>query len=236
MEHADSDTEEGAPASVFVVDDDPSVRRALSRLFRAAGWNIETFSSAREFMDRLPHPGTGCIVLDVRMPGMTGPELHELLSEGGFTFPVVFLTAHSDVPTGISAMKRGAVDFLLKPVDDAVLLRTVSEALSRHAAACARQREREEIGALLASLSNREREVMEHVVRGRLNKQIAADMGISLKTVKVHRGRVMAKMKVRSVAELVHILDFAALSDAIPEAPGASTARIFPVSRGAKVP
>lgn len=125
---------------------------------------------------------------------MTGPELHDLLSDRGFTFPVVFLTAHGDVPTGVRAMKKGAVDFLQKPVDDAVLLETVRDAISRHATARVRQRECEEILARLSRLSAREREVMDHVIRGRLNKQIAADMSISLRTVKVHRGRVMAKM------------------------------------------
>jgi len=216
MEERTSSPEDGSSASVFVIDDDSSVRRALARLFRSAGWNIETFSSAREFIERLPHPGAGCIVLDVSMPGMTGPELHDLLTDGGFTFPVVFLTAHGDVPTGINAMKKGAVDFLLKPVDDAVLLETVKGAISRHAAARVRQRECEEILARLSSLSSREREVMDHVVRGRLNKQIAGDMNISLKTVKVHRGRAMAKMKVRSVAELVHACEFAGIKPLAP--------------------
>ena len=192
------------------------MRRALARLFQSAGWNVETYSSAREFIERLPDSGTGCIVLDVRMPDMTGPELHDLLADGGFTFPVVFLTAHGDVPTGINAMKKGAVDFLLKPVDDAVLLETVKGAIARHAAARVRQRECEEILARLSSLSSREREVMDHVVRGRLNKQIAGDMNISLKTVKVHRGRAMAKMKVRSVAELVHACEFAGIKPLAP--------------------
>lgn len=210
--------EDGSPASVFVIDDDPSVRRALGRLFRAAGWNVETFASAREFIERLPQPGAGCIVLDVRMPDMTGPELHNLLSDGGFTFPVVFLTAHGDVPTGVNAMKKGAVDFLLKPVDDAVLLATVRDAISHHAAARVRAQECGEIMTRLSSLSPREREVMDHVVRGRMNKQIAADMRISLKTVKVHRGRVMAKMEVRTVADLVHACEFAGIKPRLPAA------------------
>jgi FixJ family two-component response regulator len=219
MDASTSSPEDGSPATVFVIDDDPSVRRALARVFKAAGWNIETYSSAREFIERLPPPGAGCIVLDVSMPGMTGPELHELLSDRGFTFPVVFLTAHGDVHTGVNAMKKGAVDFLLKPVDDAVLLETVRDAISRHAVARVQQREREDIMARVSSLSSREREVMNHVVRGRLNKQIAADMGISLKTVKVHRGRVMAKMKVRSVAELVHACEFAGIKPLPPRNP-----------------
>ena len=186
------------------------------RLFRAAGWNVETFSSAHDFIERLPPSGTGCIVLDVSMPGMTGPELHDLLADGGFTFPVVFLTAHGDVPTGVNAMKKGAVDFLLKPVDDAVLLKAVKDAISRHAAARVRQRECEEIMARVSSLSPREREVMDHVIRGRMNKEIAADLGIAHRTVKVHRGRVMAKMRVRSVAKLVHDCEFAGIKPLDP--------------------
>jgi FixJ family two-component response regulator len=203
--------EDGVSASVFVIDDDASVRRALARLFQSAGWNIEAFPSAREFLDRMPSPGTGCIVLDVNMPGMTGPELHDLLVDKGLTFPVVFLTERDDVPTGVKAMKKGAIDYLLKPVDDGLLLGAVRDALSRHAQARARQRESEEIVARVSSLSQREREVMDHVVRGRLNKQIAADLGIAIQTVKSHRGRVMEKMKVRSVAQLVHACESAGI-------------------------
>jgi len=203
-------------ASVFVIDDDPSVLRALARLFGSAGWNTEGFSSAREFIDRMPSPGTGCIVLDVNMRGMTGPELHDLLADRGFTFPVVFLTEHADVPTGIKAMKKGAVDFLLKPADDAVLLKAVKDAISRHAAARARQQECEVIMARISSLSPRERQVMEHILRGCMNKEIAADLGIAERTVKVHRGRVMAKMRVRSVAKLVHDCEFAGIKPLDP--------------------
>lgn len=192
---------------VFVVDDDPSVRGALARLLRSAGWSVEAFASAEEFLARLPYSGTACVVLDVRMPDMTGPELHGRLAEKRHPLPVVFLTGHGDVPMGVQAMKNGAVDFLLKPVDDDVLLEAIHSAIERHASQRARERELRDIETRLARLSPREREVMEHVFRGRRNKQIAADLGIAEKTVKAHRGQVMQKMEVRSVAELVRILE-----------------------------
>ena len=193
--------------TVFVIDDDASVRRSLARLLRAAGWNVEAFSGAGEFLQREPRPGAGCVVLDVRMPEISGPQLQSRMRETGLSLPIVFLTGHGDVPTSVQAMKRGAVDFLLKPVDSEELLRTVAQALERHAAGLARQREREHIRECMAQLTTREREVLESVIRGFRNKQIAAALGISEKTVKVHRGRVMQKMGVRSVAELVHLCE-----------------------------
>jgi FixJ family two-component response regulator len=201
----------GAQATVFVVDDDASVRRALARLIRSAGWNVEAFASAKAFLERMPHSETGCVVLDVRMPDMTGPELYDRLSERGHPFSVVFLTGHGEVPTSVQAMKKGAVDFLLKPVDDAILLQAIRVAVERHAAERAKEAQRQEIRARLARLSPREREVMEHVILGRMNKRIAADLGISEKTVKAHRGQVMEKMAVRSVAELVRICEAAGI-------------------------
>jgi len=194
-------------ATVFVIDDERSVRHALSRLLRSAGHRVETFASAEEFLKREPHAGVGCLVLDVRMPGMTGPELFDRMSEKGLSMPVVFLTGHGDVPTSVRAMKKGAVDFLLKPADDEALLQAIHRAVGRHASEQAQERARQGIQACLRRLSPREREVMECVIRGRLNKQIAADLGISEKTVKVHRGRVMAKMQVGSVAELVRLCE-----------------------------
>jgi len=198
-------------ARVFIVDDDPRVRRALGRLFRAAGRETEAFASAREFLERLPYAGSGCVVLDVNMPEMTGPQLHELMAQQGVGLSIVFLTGQGDVPTGVEAMKRGAVDFLTKPVDDETLLRAVEEAIARHAASDARRKAREAIAARLALLSERERQVMHHVIRGRLNKQIAAELQIALKTVKVHRGRVMEKMACASVAELVQACQLAGI-------------------------
>ena len=198
-------------ATVFVVDDDMAVRRSLARLLRSAGLNVETFPSAREFLDRLPSARTGCIVLDVRMPGMTGPELFDQMAGKGLSLPVVFLTGHGDVPMSVQAMKKGAVDFLLKPVDDEALLHAIRQAVARHVSQQAREQERQSLEGRLRRLSAREREVMEYVIRGDLNKQIAADLGISEATVKVHRGRVMAKMEAGSVAELVRLCEAAGI-------------------------
>jgi FixJ family two-component response regulator len=196
---------------VFIVDDVAEVRRSLERLIRSAGLNAETFPSAQVFLERAPYAGTGCVILDVRMPGMNGPALHEQLGQLGIDLPVVYLTGYGDVPTSVKAMKDGAVDFLLKPVGDEEMLATISRALARHAAQRAREHERSQSGARLARLSAREREVMECVIAGRLNKQIAYDLGISEKTVKAHRGRVMEKVEVRSVAELVRLCEAAGI-------------------------
>jgi FixJ family two-component response regulator len=199
-------------ATVFVVDDDEAVRSSLARLIRVAGWKVETYASAREFLARVAFSGTGCVLLDVQMPGVSGPQLHESMYQRGLTLPVVFLTGHGDVPTGVQAMKRGAVDFLLKPLDEEELLAAISQAMERHAREQDRQREWQGVAERLGRLSAREREVMERVIRGSLNKQIAAELGIAEKTVKVHRGRVMDKMEVRSVAELVHLWETAGLA------------------------
>lgn len=202
---------ESSTPVVCVVDDDPSVRRGLSRLILSAGWVAETFSSASEFMERLPSPDTTCVLLDIQMPGLTGAQLHEWMVGRGISCPVVFLTGHGDVPISVQAMKRGAVDFLLKPVDDDVLLDAVRHAIDLHLTEQSREKRVDEIKERHACLTAREREVMEHVVRGRLNKQIAAALGISEKTVKVHRARAMEKMGVRSVAALVHTCNAASI-------------------------
>lgn len=191
------------PATVFVVDDDANVRRGLDRLLRAAGWQVRIFSSAQEFLDGYSSPGSGCVVLDVRMPEIDGPQLQARLAHRGVTLPIVFLTAWADVPTSVQVMKRGAVDFLLKPVDESVLLGAIRAGLDRYEVEQAKRCERERVLGLLERLSVREREVLDRVVRGRLNKQIAIDLSISEKTVKVHRAHGMEKMEVRSVAELV---------------------------------
>lgn len=197
--------------TVYVVDDDASVRQSLMRLIRSAGWNVETFCDAREFLGRaVESAAPGCLVLDVNMPEMSGPDLHDWLREQGGTLPVVFLTGHGDVPTSVQAMKNGAVDFLLKPVDGEMLLRAIEQAVQRHAIAQTQALERQAIEARLARLSSREHEVMEYVIKGYLNKQIAAELGIAEKTVKVHRSRIMEKVEVGSVAELVHLCDSAA--------------------------
>jgi FixJ family two-component response regulator len=207
---------------VFIVDDSAEVRRSLERLVKSVRLRAETFACAQAFLERASYAGTGCVILDVRMPGMNGPEMHDRLAQLGIDLPVVYLTGHGDVPTGVKAMKDGAVDFLLKPVEDQVLLATVSQALTRHAAQRKLARERDQCNARLGRLSAREREVMELVIAGRLNKQIAYDLGISEKTVKAHRGRVMEKVDVRSVAELVRVCEAAGIR---PRSSGAQPSR-----------
>lgn len=189
---------------VFLIDDDVSVLRALSRLLRSAGWDTECFESARAFLERPAYTDVGCIVLDLWMPDMTGRELQDLLQERHTLLPIAFLSGQGDVPASVSAMKHGAVDFLLKPVDSAALIEVVGGAMERHARNLRDAHDVAVISTRLSRLSTREREVLEQVLTGRLNKQIAGELGIAEKTVKVHRGRLMAKMQVRSVAELVH--------------------------------
>lgn len=201
-----ADTEQ---VTVFVIDDDASVRRSLRRLLRLSGYAVEEFASAADFLGREKPSGAGCVVLDVRMPHMSGPQLFDEMARGGYSLPVVFLTAHGDVPTSVHAMKDGAVDFLLKPVDADSLLTAIRSAIARHGAALAAEKQSAVIHARLGKLSRREREVMEHVVRGEPNKRIATELGISEKTVKVHRHRVMEKMEAGSLAELVRLADAA---------------------------
>jgi FixJ family two-component response regulator/signal transduction histidine kinase len=190
---------------VCVVDDDAAVRSSLARLLAAQGWPVVSYAAAEEFLERQPLATVGCIVLDYQMPGMSGLELQQRLAGNGAAPPVVFLTGHGDLAAGVHAMKLGAVDFLVKPPDAQVLYEAVRKALARHSAERARTRSRDASLERLGRLSAREREVMVHVVRGRLNKQIAADLDIALQTVKQHRGRVMEKLQVRSVAELVQV-------------------------------
>jgi FixJ family two-component response regulator len=190
---------------VFVVDDDPAVRTSMERLIRSVGWKAETFPSADAFLERLPSAGTCCLLLDVHMPGTSGTGLQDMMCAQDADLPVVFLTGQADVPTCAASMKKGAVDFLLKPVDDELLLDALRRGLERHAAQCEHAARRDGVQSRVVSLSPRERQVMDGVLCGRLNKQIAGDMQISEKTVKVHRARVMEKMGVRSVAELVSL-------------------------------
>ena len=188
---------------VFVVDDEEPVRRSLSRLLRSAGFASETFPSADAFLAREPFEGVGCLVLDLRMRGTTGMDLQRQLESAGRRLPIVFLTGHGDIPTSVEAMKLGAVDFLTKPVDDERLLAAVRQALARCAQDLEARRMAEAIRSRLKTLTQREFEVMRGVIAGLLNKQIAARLGVVEKTVKVHRGQVMHKMGVPSVAELV---------------------------------
>jgi FixJ family two-component response regulator len=196
---------------VFVVDDDPAVRKSLSRLLRSAGFEALTFESPEEFLRNLKPDAAGCAILDLSMPGLDGLALQRELAARGSDLPVVFLTGHGDIPKSVQAMKSGAMDFLTKPVDGDILLGAVRRALELDRAGRKARQELAAIEARLAALTPREREVLEGVVAGKLNKQIAGDLGIVEKTVKVHRHRVMEKMGASSLAELVHTLDRAGL-------------------------
>ena len=192
---------------VFVIDDDELVRRALSRLLRSAGLQVQTFPSAKAFLDATPLDRPACLVLDLQLPGPSGLELQAALIRAGRDIPIVFVTGHGDVPSSVRAMKSGAVDFLQKPFDGQELLDCVTRALSRSREQRAERAERAVLRERHATLTSREREVLKLVVTGRLNKQIAGDLGVAEKTVKVHRGRVMAKMQAGSVAELVRMVE-----------------------------
>src|SRR6478609_6729571 len=186
---------------VFVVDDDVSVRESLEMLICSAGWQAETFVSAEDFLARLPIEGPCCIVLDLSLPNLNGLDLQQRIAGTGM--PVVFITGYGDVPTTVQAMKAGAVEFLTKPFADDVMLRAIEQALERSRHALAREAELRTLRNAHALLTQRERQVMALVTRGMLNKQIAIELGISEITVKAHRGRVMRKMHVSSLADLV---------------------------------
>jgi len=190
---------------VYIVDDDPSLRTALGRLLRASGHRVEAFATAGEFLASPRGDGPACLVLDVQMPGPSGLDLQEALAARGGELPIIFLTGHGDVPMTARAMKAGAVDFLTKPVQRRELLDAIRRALARHVQARTDRAERQALEARLATLTPREREVFALVVKGLLNKQIAAELRISEPTVKVHRGRVMRKMQADSLAELVRV-------------------------------
>lgn len=194
-------------ATIYVIDDEPDVCAGLSRLLRSVGWSVVTCTSAQAFLDQVPERGVGCILLDINMPDITGPQLHERLRVLGVGFPVIYLTGEGNVPLSVQAMKRGAADFLEKPIDAEQLLAAIDTAVAQHRGQQAQDTRMGEWKTRLGKLSAREREVMDHVIAGRLNKQIAADLGIAEKTVKVHRGRVMSKIGVRSLAQLVHLCD-----------------------------
>ena len=199
-------SEPDAP-TVFIVDDEAPVRKALSRLLRAAGFVVAAFASPGEFLAQHDLHKPGCLVLDLMMPGINGMELQRALARKGSVLPIIFLTGHGDIPKSVQAMKSGALDFLTKPVNDENLLASIRAAIKRDSVARREQAELFEIRARLASLTPREQEVLDHVVTGKLNKQIADDLGVVEKTIKVHRARVMAKMKIQSVAELVRLVE-----------------------------
>jgi FixJ family two-component response regulator len=192
-------------AIVYVVDDDASIRKALSRLIRIAGLDVETFPTGRAFLDRPFTERPACLVLDVRLPGPSGLDLQAELARGGRDIPIVFITGHGDVRTSVLAMKSGAVDFLQKPFKAKEVLACIHGALVRSREQHVEHAENAELARRLATLTAREREVLMLVVTGKLNKQIASDLSIAEKTIKVHRGRVMQKMQASSVADLIRM-------------------------------
>ena len=202
---------------VFVVDDDPSVRKSLTRVMTRAGYTVQTFASARDFMARAPSEGPCCVVLDVRMPGLTGLDLQEALGGTGRPIPIVFITGHGDISMSVRAMKAGAVDFLTKPFDVASLLAAIERAVAKDVKDRGEEGRTADVLARVRRLTPRETEVFALVVTGMLNKQIAGKLGIGEKTVKVHRARVMEKMQAGSVAELVRLADRAGV--VVPASP-----------------
>ena len=197
------------PATICVIDDDPAVRTAVARLLQSEGYVVQRYASATEFLEARESKGFGpvCVVSDLSMPGLSGLDLQNALAASDTEYAIVFITGHGSIPSTVEAMKKGAVDFLTKPFGDAELLRAVHDAVEKLRCICTRLNELRSTSRRLAVLTPREREVLQHVVAGRLNKQIAADLGTVEKTIKVHRARVMEKMEVHSVAELVRLCE-----------------------------
>ncbi len=192
------------PGLVHVIDDDASFRTAVERRLKLAGYDVETYSSAQQLLDRLPDAETpGCILLDVQMPGLSGLELQSRLIERGSTMPIVFVTGYADTPTTVWAIKAGAEDFLTKPASSERLIDAIERAMARYEAARHQRSEFNSLRGLIATLTPRERQVFNLIVRGKINKQIAFELGTTERTVKAHRHQVMEKMQVHSLAELV---------------------------------
>jgi RNA polymerase sigma factor (sigma-70 family) len=193
---------------VHVVDDDASFRTAIERRLKKAGYEVATYPSAQHLLDRLPNEsGPGCVLLDVRIPGLSGPELQSRLSELGSTLPIVFLTGYADVPTTVRAIKAGADDFLTKPVTSGQLLRAIQRAMAHHEEIRDTKSKLDIVRAHIAALTPREHQVFELVVRGKTNKEVAKALGATERTIKAHRHRVMEKMQVQSLAELVSLAE-----------------------------
>ena len=200
--------------TVFVIDDDASIRRAVARLLKSAGHQVEAFGSAEEFLRRPHYDGPGCLILDVKMPGQSGLDLQEVLAKEGYHLPIIFVSGRSDISISVKAMKGGAVDFLTKPFQNTVLLEAVRLSLAKDRHARSSRAEVQDVQQRLQTLTLREHEVLSLVVAGRLNKQIAYELNISEKTVKVHRARAMEKMRVDCVADLVRLAEKVGISAA----------------------
>jgi FixJ family two-component response regulator len=198
-----------SPALVFVIEDDPSMLRGVARLLRISGYQVETFATPGLFLEREPHSGRGCALVDLNLPGISGLDLQKTLLDQGSTLPVIIMTAFGDVPATVTAFRAGAVDFLTKPFSDQDLLAAVEKAVTRHGEILATWARKKGALSRLETLTPREREVVVMVGQGLLNKQIAANLDVGEKTVKVHRGRAMKKLEVNSVPELVDLLDAA---------------------------
>jgi FixJ family two-component response regulator len=192
---------------VFVVDDDASVRKGLQNLLRSAGFEVETFVCAQEFLEQRPPGQHGCLVLDMRMPGMNGMELQQQLTEISDNIPIVFITAHGDIPMTVRAMKAGAIEFLPKPFEEEALLDAVNQGLLLDAERHQAKQTHGELKQLFSSLTGREQQVLQLTVRGLMNKQVAAELGIAEVTAKVHRHNIMQKLNVRSMANLIHLVE-----------------------------
>jgi FixJ family two-component response regulator len=199
------------PGTVFIVDDDPSFLKSVSRLLSAVGYTVQAFESARKFLDRLTPEMSGCVVADLQMPGMSGMQLQEALRRSANPLPVIFLTGQGDIPTTVSAMRSGAEDFLTKLARKEELLAAVERAFERDVQERQHRKRLQDLRRRFDELSKRELEVLAHVVQGRMNKQIAADLNINVRTVKLHRTNVTRKLGVPSVAELTRLVDEAGL-------------------------
>ena len=194
-------------ATIYIVDDDASVRTAVGRVLRAAGYQVSLYDSASHLLENMPAAERGCMLLDVQMPGLNGPQLQEALGKMNLELPIIFLTAHGDIPTSVRAIKAGAEDFLSKPAPKKVLIEAIERALKRYDEAHERNVRLNVFRELFSTLTPREREVFGLVVRGKLNKQVAHELGTSERTIKAHRHSIMKKFKVRSLAELVSIAE-----------------------------
>jgi FixJ family two-component response regulator len=206
----------GFESTIFVIDDDASLRKSLSRLLRSMGFKAEAYESAERFLERERYQGVGCVILDVRMPGLSGMDLHDVLIKGGNDLPIVFISGHGNIPMSVQAMKKGAIDFLPKPFDEKELLAAVESAVDRDRKKKSEAAEKVAVLHHIEMLTPREYELLPYIVSGMLNKQIAFKLGIAEKTVKIHRRRIMEKLGAHSIQELVRLAEKASINPVPP--------------------